>query len=86
MGSRSEPARRASVYEQEIIGFHQDEHSDWVADLECGHTQHVRHNPPWMNRSWVMTNEGRRSRIGTALVCKKCEEKSAPDAESSSKE
>jgi hypothetical protein len=59
---------------RKIIGFHQDEHGDWVADLECGHTQHVRHNPPWMIRPWVTTKDGRESRLGTALVCKKCEE------------
>ncbi|PYU03922.1 MAG: hypothetical protein DMG34_11865 [Acidobacteria bacterium] len=34
------------MYERKILGFHQDEHRDWVADLECGHTRHVRHNPP----------------------------------------
>lgn len=45
--------------ERRIIGFHQDEHDDWVADLECGHTQHVRHDPPWQNRPWVVTPEGR---------------------------
>ncbi|PYU03921.1 MAG: hypothetical protein DMG34_11860 [Acidobacteria bacterium] len=39
-----------------------------------------------MNRSWVMTDQGRRSRIGTALACKTCEEKSAAGAESNSKE
>ena len=32
---------------QKIIGFHQDEDGDGVAELGCGHTQHVRHNPPW---------------------------------------
>jgi hypothetical protein len=32
---------------QKIVGFHQDEHADWVAELQCGHTQHVRHHPPW---------------------------------------
>ena len=84
-GLRNDPPQRASVYERKIVGFHQDDQSNWVADLECGHTQHVRHNPPWMNRLWVMTDEGRRSRIGTTLVCKKCEEKSAADAESSGK-
>jgi len=36
-------------------GFHQDEDSDWVAALECGHSQHVRHDPPWMERPWVLT-------------------------------
>jgi hypothetical protein len=57
-----------------IVGFHQDAAGDWIADLECGHTQHVRHNPPWMNRVWVTTPEGRASRISTALACAKCVE------------
>jgi len=30
-----------------INDFHLNHHVDWVAELECGHTQHVRHNPPW---------------------------------------
>ncbi len=45
-GLTSDPDRRVSVYERKILGFHQDEQRDWVADLECGHTRHVRHNPP----------------------------------------
>ena len=57
---------------RKIVGFHQDEHGDWVADLECTHTQHVRHNPPWINRPWVMTPEGRTRFIGHELDCKKC--------------
>jgi len=32
---------------QPIIGYHKDEKDDWVAELRCGHNQHVRHNPPW---------------------------------------
>jgi hypothetical protein len=36
-----------------IIGFHEDTEGHWVADLECGHAQHVRHEPPWQERSWV---------------------------------
>ena len=44
---------------QKIIGFHQDELDDWVANLACGHTQHVRHNPPWQNRAWVIDPEER---------------------------
>ena len=55
-----------------IIGFHLDEHEDWVADLECGHTQHVRHRPPWQVRPWVITEEGRKSHLGQILHCKKC--------------
>ena len=41
-----------------ITGFHQDDEGHWVADLVCGHTQHVRHNPPLSNRPWVLTPEG----------------------------
>ena len=59
--------------QQVIVGFHRDELEHWVADLACGHTQHVRHDPPWMVREWVTTAEGRDSRIGTLLECKKCD-------------
>jgi hypothetical protein len=59
---------------QAIVGFHKDELGDWVAELACGHGQHVRHNPPWQNRPWVETEEGRNSRMGYTLECKKCED------------
>ena len=62
------------LMQQAIIGFHLDEENDWVADLACGHAQHVRHNPPWQNRPWVMTKEGRKEKLGVMLECKKCEE------------
>lgn len=55
-----------------IVGFHTDELGDWVADLECGHGQHVRHDPPWQNRPWVVTPAGRAGFLGTALRCVKC--------------
>ncbi len=58
---------------QPIVGFHKDKHDDWVADLACGHTQHVRHNPPWQLRPWVITKEGRAEKLGSILYCKKCE-------------
>ena len=56
-----------------IVGFHQDEHDDWVADLACGHAQHVRHRPPWTLRPWVIEEEGRRQHLGSTLMCKKCD-------------
>jgi len=59
--------------DKEIVGFHEDELGDWVAELRCGHHQHVRHNPPWTNRAWVETEEGRRSTLGQSLGCKKCD-------------
>ncbi len=55
-----------------IVGFTQDHEAHWVAKLECGHTQHVRHDPPWQVRPWVVTVEGRRRRIGTTLECLLC--------------
>jgi hypothetical protein len=55
-----------------IVGFHRDEEGHWVADLECGHGQHVRHKPPWQQRPWVTTPEGRASHIGMTLRCVKC--------------
>lgn len=60
-----------------ITGFHQDEEGHWVADLECGHTQHVRHSPPWQSRPWVLTEEGRAKFLGKQLRCVVCERKEA---------
>lgn len=58
---------------QRITGFHRDEEGHWVAELECGHGQHVRHDPPWQERSWVTTEAGRQGRLGVTLDCLKCE-------------
>ena len=62
--------------ERRITGFHQDDHGHWVAQLECGHGQHVRHDPPWQNRPWVLTEEGRRAYLGVALNCVLCDRES----------
>lgn len=59
---------------QPITGYHKDSENHWVAELGCGHTQHVRHDPPWMERPWVTTDEGRQSRLGTELNCVRCDE------------
>jgi hypothetical protein len=61
-----------SAIPRRIIGFHQDEENHWVADLECGHTQHVRHDPPWQVRTWVTTESGRATFLGKTLECVKC--------------
>ncbi|MCJ8319272.1 MAG: DUF3565 domain-containing protein [Colwellia sp.] len=58
---------------QAITGYHKDEDNDWVAELRCGHFQHVRHNPPFINRPWVTTQEGRYAMLGHQLACKKCD-------------
>jgi hypothetical protein len=62
------------MMKRKIIGFHQDESGDWVADLECGHTQHVRHQPPFQMRPWVITPSGRQSRLGVEFECAKCDQ------------
>ncbi|WP_313116076.1 DUF3565 domain-containing protein [Ectopseudomonas guguanensis] len=54
------------------VDFHQDEHGDWVAVLACGHTQHVRHRPPWQNRPWVLDPEQRQARLGSPFACGWC--------------
>jgi tellurite methyltransferase len=57
-----------------IVGYHLDDAGDWVAELECGHGQHVRHDPPWQVRAWVVTPEGRESFLGFELECRLCDE------------
>jgi hypothetical protein len=64
---------------QSIQGYHKDQENHWVAELTCGHNQHVRHDPPWQNRPWVMTTEGRTSMLGHQLECKKCDQGAAKD-------
>jgi hypothetical protein len=58
-----------------ITGFKKDPHSDWFAILDCGHTQHVRHHPPFQNRPWVLEDETRNRMIGETLPCPYCDER-----------
>jgi tellurite methyltransferase len=64
--------------ERMITAFHSDEAGDWVAELSCGHNQHVRHRPPFQNRPWVVDPVGRESRIGTPIECALCERAEIP--------
>ena len=63
-----------------IDGFHRDEHGDWVAELSCGHGQHVRHRPPWRERAWVLSEEGRLARLGQPIECALCDQAEPPPA------
>ncbi|MCS3903486.1 hypothetical protein J2T55_001512 [Methylohalomonas lacus] len=65
--------------QQAIVGYHQDAEDDWVAELACGHCQHVRHNPPWFNRPWVTTVAGREAMLGQVLNCRKCDQRAPID-------
>ncbi len=72
-GERLAPMKRP------IVGFHLDPESQWVAELSCGHGQHTRHDPPFQERPWVLTPEGRTSRIGTLLECVRCDRREMPE-------
>lgn len=64
---------------RKICGFHKDERDDWVAELDCHHNQHVRNKPPFFNRPWVESVEGRKEHMGTELVCVLCDRFEFPD-------
>jgi hypothetical protein len=55
-----------------IIGFRQDQDGHWIAELACGHTQHLRHQPPWQSRAWVLDASQRQQKIGQSFRCGWC--------------
>lgn len=57
-----------------IHRFHQDDVGDWVAELGCGHDQHVRHRPPFEQRPWVLSAYERERHIGESRDCPLCEQ------------
>jgi hypothetical protein len=63
----SDPVQRA------IVGYHQDEQGDWIAELDCGHRQHVRHRPPLFPEAWILQAESRQKRLGRPLECRLCD-------------
>jgi len=60
--------------DRRIVGFSLDDEGHWVAELDCGHRQHMRHQPPFQNRAWVITAEGRESRLGVVVNCVRCDD------------
>jgi tellurite methyltransferase len=62
-----------------ITGFHTDDAGDWVAELSCLHGQHVRHRPPFFDRAWTQTPEGRESKLGADLDCPLCDRAELPE-------
>ena len=71
--------RITQAMNRSIVGYHRDGNNDWVAELDCHHNQHVRHNPPFANRPWVETPEGRQSRLGLELDCVLCDQLEIPE-------
>ena len=62
----------AAAPSRAIVNFVQDEEAHWVAQVSCGHRQHVRHEPPLQSRPWVLSEEGRQSQVGSSLQCMVC--------------
>ena len=56
-----------------IVSFELDDERHWRAKLECGHYQHVRHDPPLVSRPWVVTEAGRARFVGRVLDCLRCD-------------
>ena len=65
--------------ERAIIAYHQDEVPEWVAELECGHNQHVRHRPPFQLRAWITEEAGRTAKLGMPLDCPLCDRAEMPE-------
>lgn len=55
-----------------LLDLRQDEDGHWVAVLSCGHTQHLRHLPPWQNRAWVLDPQQRSQQLGQPFSCGWC--------------
>ncbi|MCP2076267.1 UNVERIFIED_ORG: hypothetical protein J2Y77_005703 [Pseudomonas lini] len=70
--SERNPDKRACSNRPTVTGFHQDEDGHWVAELSCGHTQHLRHQPPWQSRAWVLDPAQRLEKIGQSFDCGWC--------------
>lgn len=64
---------------RQITGFHQDDAGDWVAQLTCLHNQHVRHDPPFREREWVLSEGSRRERLGSPIDCPLCDRPELPN-------
>ncbi|TWX65095.1 DUF3565 domain-containing protein [Colwellia sp. C1TZA3] len=64
---------------QAIIDYHLDDENHWVARLQCGHFQHVRHQPPFINRPWVLNKASRHAMLGQQLNCIKCDQGATKD-------
>ena len=50
-----------------------DDVGDWAAELDCGHRQHIRHQPPFRLAPWVEVDDERAGRIGGPLDCPLCD-------------
>ncbi len=56
-----------------------------MAILACGHGQHVRHDPPFQERAWVLTPAGRAEALGRPLSCTRCDRRELPEGHQASR-
>jgi len=63
-----------------IEEFFEDDEPAWVARLSCGHTVHRRHQAPFVERPWVLSEAGRRARVGSDVDCVGCDRMEIPEA------
>ena len=62
-----------------MTGFRLDDEGDWVAELSCLHSQHIRHDPPFWEAAWIEDEMERAGRIGQPLDCSLCDRAELPD-------
>nr|WP_150640618.1 DUF3565 domain-containing protein [Pseudomonas fluorescens] len=77
--SEHNPDGRVAAQGSTVTGFRQDEEGHWVVELSCGHTQHLRHQPPWQSRAWVTDPVHRQEKIGQPFACGWCAQGSDSD-------
>lgn len=65
------------MIKQAIVGYKLDEEGHWIAELACGHSRHVRHTPPMLDRPWVLTEQGREAMMGQLIDCGQCDHEQA---------
>jgi len=61
-----------------MTGFRRDDHGDWIAELSCLHSQHIRHEPPFREAAWIEDDEERARRVGQPLDCPLCDRAELP--------
>ena len=61
-----------------INGFVRDEHGDWIARLDCHHSQHIRHQPPFRDAPWIHDDDAHAERVATLLDCPLCDRAQLP--------
>ena len=62
-----------------ITGFLPDGSDGWQAELICLHRHPIRHRPPFHQRAWVTSEQGRTEHLGTLIDCEECDDTRLPE-------